>query len=142
MTALFDGRCHCGAIGFTYRTELAPVEWAVRACHCSFCRAHGARYISDPRGSVRFVANELGDLVRYRFALRTADFLLCRSCGVYLGAFMTTDRGAYAIVNLNALASEPPGIPVLEAVSYDSESKSSRLARREKHWTPVDGVGA
>ncbi len=140
MAASFGGQCHCGAIGFTYTTELAPSEWSVRACRCSFCRAHGARCSSDPRGSVRFAVKQPDDLVRYRFALRTADFLLCRSCGVYVGALITTDHGAFAIVNLNALTSELPGVPEPDAVSYDAESRSGRVARREERWTPVVGA--
>jgi hypothetical protein len=38
---LYQGECHCGAIGYTYRTELAPEQWPIRSCQCSFCRMHG-----------------------------------------------------------------------------------------------------
>jgi hypothetical protein len=43
-------------------------------------------------------------LSRYTFGLGTAEFLVCRNCGVYVGA-VTVDAGsAYAIVNVNAFA--------------------------------------
>ena len=48
------GRCHCGAIGFEYRTAKPVGEWPVRACQCSFCLKHGAIYTSDPAGSFSF----------------------------------------------------------------------------------------
>lgn len=51
---MFEGACHCGAIGYLYRTALDPERWNVRACQCSFCRAHAARTTSDPAGSVQF----------------------------------------------------------------------------------------
>ena len=47
-------RCHCGAFSARYRSALAPAAWSVRACQCSFCRAHGALTTSDPAGSLEF----------------------------------------------------------------------------------------
>ena len=140
MATPYEGRCHCGAIGFAFITERAPPGWSVRACQCSFCRAHGACTTSDPGGSVRFVTTRPSELVRYRFALRTADFLLCRSCGVYVGAVLSTPRGSFATVNVNALTVAPHGAPPPQPVSYDSESLESRVLRREQRWTPVVGV--
>ncbi len=138
--ATYEGRCHCGAIGFSYETELAPGSWSVRACQCSFRRAHGARCTSDPRGSVRFRISKPDALVRYSFALRTADFLICRQCGVYIAAILSSARGRFATINLDSLASTPPELPSAEPVSYDSESREERAARRESRWTPVAGA--
>jgi hypothetical protein len=75
-------------------------------------------------------------LKRYQFGLRTADFLICRSCGVYIGAVMSTDRGSFAALNLTALVT-PIQMPALESVSYDAETRDARVARRETQWTPV-----
>ena len=52
----FEGRCHCGAIGFSFRTAKTPDQWPLRACQCRFCRGHGAQTTSDPDGSVAFQA--------------------------------------------------------------------------------------
>jgi len=74
-------------------------------------------------------------LIRYQFSLRTADFLLCRACGVYLGA-ITVD-GRFGIINTNALVDRPAQLPPVATVSYDGESSTGRLDRRAERWTPV-----
>jgi hypothetical protein len=112
----------------------------VRACQCSFCRAHAARCTSDPNGSVRFHLAKPEALVRYRFALRTAEFLVCGICGVYLAAVLRSERGTFATVNLNALTRTVPDLPPAEPVSYESEAGEQRVARRESRWTPVSGA--
>ena len=73
--------------------------------------------------------------MRYRFGLRTADFLLCGACGVYLGA-ITTD-GRFGIISTNALVDRPGQLPPVSAVSYDGETAATRLDRRAQLWTPV-----
>ena len=67
------------------------------------CRRHAARTTSDPAGRVFFRIREETALVRYRFGLRTADFLVCRNCGVLLGAVLTSPRGQFATLNVRAL---------------------------------------
>lgn len=136
----FKGQCFCGAIGFTYSTGVPPPEWSIRACQCRFCRAHDALSTSDPRGRLRFEATEPRHLQRYRFAMKTADFLLCRNCGVYVGAVISTPTGAYGIINTHALLPAPEDIAPVQAISYDKEDQRGRIARREERWTPVDNV--
>lgn len=140
MGASYEGRCHCGALGFSYATNVPANRWSVRACQCSFCRAHAARCTSDSKGSVRFRIAKPEALVRYRFALRTAEFLVCGICGVYLGAVLSSERGTFATVNLNALTRTVPDLPSAKPVSYESESRAKRVARRESRWTPVSGA--
>ncbi len=138
MVSSYPGQCHCGAIGFVYSTDLPPETWSVRACGCSFCRAHGAHYTSDSNGSVRFRFCKPELLERYRFGLQTADFLLCRGCGVYIGAVMFIEGAAFAALNINTL-SAPVEFPAHQPVSYDAESRDERVARRQARWTPVVG---
>ena len=104
----YEGACHCGAIEFTYETRLSPQSWALRACQCGFCRAHGALATSDPAGTVRFRYIYPDRLRRYRFGLRTADFLICRECGIYAGAVMMTFFATARV--LLTLASRKPNI--------------------------------
>jgi hypothetical protein len=132
----FQGACHCGAIAFTFETSRSPDEWPIRACQCSFCRRHGARTTSDPSGRVSFEVRERSALLRYQFGLRTADFIVCRHCGVYLAAALTSDRGQFATLNVNALF-EPLQFDMAAPVSYDEESPGERQSRREQRWTPV-----
>jgi hypothetical protein len=132
----FTGRCQCGAIGFDLQTARPPALWAIRACQCRFCRSHGARTTSDPEGTVRLVVADASKLHRYRFASRSADFLLCRDCGAYIAAVVDTPHGSFATVNVNVLL---PAIdlPAAKAVSYDAEDPAQKQARRERNWTPV-----
>ncbi len=135
----FDGGCHCGAIEYTYSTALPARRWAVRLCQCAFCRAHGARTTSDSAGEVHFRFERPEFLRRYRFALRTADFLICKECGTYVAAVLLSGRGAHAVVNLNTLRAPPKGLSAGKAVTRDGESAEARRARREQSWTPVVG---
>ncbi len=136
----YEGKCHCGAIGFRYATNIAPDEWSIRACQCRFCLAHDALSTSDPAGSIAFVSKNLKQLQRYRFGLRTADFLICTNCGVYIGAVIETDTGRFGIVNTHALASLPGNIAAVAPISYDGEDTGGRVSRREERWTPVTSV--
>jgi len=136
----FKGSCHCGALGFSYRTTLPPARWKVRACRCRFCRAHGVLTTSDPGGRLTFQVNDLEAPRRYRFGLRTADFLLCGRCGVYLGAQIETARGAFGIVNIRAINSLAQAIPAAAAADYSAEDEQARVDRREKRWTPLQKV--
>ena len=135
----FDGGCHCGAIEFTYVTTLTPRRWSVRLCQCAFCRAHGARSTSDPGGELQFRFERPEFLRRYRFALRTADFLICKECGTYVAAVLLSGRGAQAVINLNTLRSAPTGLHPGKPVSHEGESADVRRARRVQTWTPVVG---
>lgn len=132
---ILSGGCHCGALSVTFETTLSPGQIQVRACQCSFCRAHGALSISDPQGLLTFGARAPDALVRYRFGLKLADFLLCARCGTYLGAFMADAGGDYGVLNLNVLNERDTfGPPV--GMTYDGESVEKRLQRRRERWTP------
>ena len=135
----YDGACHCSALEFTYEPRQSPRRWAVHACQCAFCRGHGALLVADPQGTVRFRYVYPDRLRRYRFALRTADFLICRECGMYVGAVMMTGDGAVAAVNLNTLKERPRGLAAAKAASDKGESMEERRARRRRLWTPVHG---
>src|SRR5262249_40165081 len=128
--------CHCEVLCYIYRTALAPSEWSVRGCRCGFCRAHGVLSTSDPDGSLEIQERGAG-LVRYRFAQRTTDFLLCARCGVYIGAAIATDNGQFGIINLRTLY-EPPGeFTPTRVIDYSAESGVDRVMRRERTWTPI-----
>ena len=131
------GRCHCGAVGFEYDTASPPADWPVRDCQCSFCRKHGARYTSDPAGSVRFVHEDPGALSRYRFGHRTADFVFCNRCGGYLGAMTEAEGRTLMVLNLRAFDPPPEGLPGARPMTYDGESTGDRNARRFARWTPI-----
>jgi hypothetical protein len=108
----------------------------VRACQCGFCRTHAALSVTDPRGRLTFRVVHAEALVRYRFGLKLADFLICARCGAYVGALMEDSVGAYGVLNINVLAErEQFGAPV--RMHYDDETVAARLQRRRERWTPA-----
>lgn len=100
---------------------------------------HDALSTSDPEGALRFGFENPEALRCYRFALMTADFLLCGECGVYIGAVIDVDGKHYGIVNTHALDEPPSDIAGVGPISYDSEDVASRVVRRAERWTPVNG---
>jgi hypothetical protein len=132
------GQCHCGAIGFEFRTAAAPDAWPVRACQCSFCVKHGGVYTSDPAGSVRFTQADATLLSRYRFGHKTADFLFCGRCGGYLGAVTEESGETFAVLCIRAFDPQPAGLPAPQPMSYDGETSEDRNTRRAARWTPVE----
>ena len=78
---------------------------------------------------------------RYRFGLKSADFLVCARCGVYVGAFMPEAEGGVgglAVLNLNALDERARFVQPAQPMDYDGEDLESRLARRRARWTPAE----
>lgn len=134
---MLGGSCHCGAITIAFDTARAPAELPVRTCGCSFCARHRPVYTSDPGGRVTIRAERAADVAQYRFGLRLADFLICRTCGVFVAAFEPGAPGR-AVVNLAALdrAGEFTGEPT-RFTAYDSEDAAARTARRARSWTPA-----
>ena len=124
----------------SFGTGIEPPGWSIRACQCSFCRTHDALSTSDPAGQITFVASRPESLQKYRFGLRTADFLLCRECGVYVGAIIESAGRAFGIVNVHALQETPDDLAEVAAISYDAEDVGGRVARREERWTTVIDV--
>jgi hypothetical protein len=135
----YFGSCHCQAIVLAYHTEQDPSRWTLRACQCSFCRAHGSRTTSDPSASIDFSAHDANRLVRYRFGQRTTDFLICNHCGVYIGAQIQTPRGRFGIINVNVLQPIPAGLSQAVPMEYGSETKEQRIDRREQRWSRASG---
>ena len=135
------GGCHCGNLRYALETALALAALPLRACQCAFCRLHGARSTSDPAGRVRFELRDPALLTRYRFGLRTADFLVCARCGVYVGALMQAGDAQYAIVNANTLDEVAKLTQDARPMDYDGEDEAQRLARRRQRWSPAAGLG-
>jgi hypothetical protein len=134
---IHSGGCHCGNITVRLRLSIPPDRVPLRSCSCSFCRAHATRTLSDRHGLVEIGATDWQRVARYQFGSRTADYLLCSRCGVYVGAVCDTNDGLRAVVNVNclddrALFTQPPSAP-----DYEGESTDARLDRRGRNWMPA-----
>ncbi len=134
---MISGGCHCGNVTFRLAASRPPEALPVRACGCRFCRRHGARSTSDPDGRITFAVADPAGLSRYRFGLKTADFLVCRACGVYVGALMPDGERAFAIVNVNACEQPQRFLQKSVAMDYGAEDAAGRQARRRAKWTPA-----
>ena len=105
---------------------------AARICTCAFCTQHRIRYISHPEAKLALHIGSAEKVNRYRFATGTAQFLICRECGVMPVVLGHQDGALQAVVNANTL--EDFEMPEAARVSYDGESLDERLARRQKNW--------
>lgn len=133
MIHVITGACHCKNLSFELSTRTSPEDIRARSCDCDFCRIHAAKNWSDPEGSVTIrIANER-HLQKYRFALQTADFYVCRICGTYLGAILSDDEGTWSTVNLRLSTITVDEEPA----SYGAENTINRVTRRKRVWTPT-----
>jgi hypothetical protein len=132
-----SGGCHCGNISVQLSLSRAPDQMPLRSCSCSFCRAHGTRTLSDRDGQAEITVADWSLAEKYRFGSRTADYVLCRRCGVYVGAVCETNSGLRAVINTNCLDDRAAFTQTPVAPDYDGEATDVRLARRATNWMPV-----
>ena len=131
-----NGHCHCGNVRYELRTATPIEALTLRICRCDFCLRHRPRYWSDPQGVLAIEIGNAGDVRAYRFGHGTADFVLCRNCGVFCLAITATDEGYRAVTNLN-LALDRDATPREAFLEALAESTDERMARRARNWTPV-----
>jgi hypothetical protein len=84
-----------------------------------------------------FSASEPALVQRYQFGTRTADFLICGACGVFLGAVMKLDSGRRGVLNVRTLQPIPVDLPAPQAMHYEGEASETRAERRAARWTPL-----
>jgi hypothetical protein len=131
------GGCHCGNISYVFDASARVEALGLRAGLCRFCRALGARTTSDPNGEIRIDVRDKEKLQRYRFGLKTADFLICRACGVFVGALMAENAKRFFTVNANSFKPPPAYDIIAVAKDFGAEDTGGRSARRAQMWTPV-----
>ena len=136
----FTGGCHCGNLDVRLTLSGPPAAVPLRACACSFCRAHATRTVSDPAGMFVITAADWDLVEHHRFGSGTADYLVCRRCGVYVGAVCETPAGLRAVANVNSLDQRGAFTMVPSAPDYDGETVAARLARRAANWMPAQVV--
>lgn len=131
------GGCHCKNLRVRLRLTVGAAQSALRSCACSFCRAHGTRTVSDPAGLFEMWADDWSAVEPYRFGSGTADYLLCRRCGVYVGAVCETTAGMRAVANTNALDDRAAFTGQPACPDHSGEATEARLTRRAATWTPA-----
>ena len=134
---IHHGGCHCGNLRVRLSLSQPPAEVRLRACGCSFCRAHNTRTASDPDGAVDIWADDWSQVQMYRFGTGTAQFVICRNCGVYIGAIGETEFGTRAVINTTCLDDRVLFTLEPAPTDHDGETTDDRLARRAAKWTPA-----
>jgi hypothetical protein len=133
---LIQGSCHCGNVSFELAWDPDPAEIQARACGCSFCMKHGGVWTSNPKGALRVTVQDPAHLEKYAFGTRTADFHICRRCGVVPLVTSEIDGRTYAVVSVNAFNNVDRSKVRVAPISFDGEETSSRLDRRRRNWIP------
>ncbi len=128
------GECHCGNLSFELTTRTPLDDIVARSCECSFCQKHGAAYWADPEGAATIRITDERHLEKYRFGLRTADFYICRVCGICLGAVLSDEDGAWSAVNLRLTKLDAQHV---QPVSFADDDLARRVGRRKRSWTPT-----
>lgn len=131
---MITGGCHCSNIRFRLESAKTPSEFAPRVCDCTFCTKHGARYISDPEGSLRIEIEDSALVERYAFGHRTAEFMVCRRCGAVPAIVSEIDGTTHGVVNINTADNPEAFTTPATVVGYDGEEVDRRLARRQRNW--------
>jgi hypothetical protein len=130
------GGCHCGALSYT-------IDWPPglalegRACACDYCARHGAVWTSHPDARAQLTVGEESAILRYRFGTSSADFIVCRRCGILVIAVCVLEDGARCVINVNSLDNVDASEIGRRATNFDGEDLASRLARRRRNWMPV-----
>lgn len=133
---VYRGACHCGNIRVAFETERKPEDMVPRACQCSFCRKHGTGAVSDTDGQLTFTVRDPDQVHLYRFGQKITDFVICRICGVYVGAHMPDGDGAYGNVMAKVLDDHARFPTDTQPVVRTGEDEAERRARRREAWSP------
>jgi len=100
---VLDGSCDCRNLRVRAEITTSPEAYRPRACDCDFCFRHGAAYVSDPAGSMQLGVEDRAELGSHRQGSGTAEFLVCRRCGVLVAVIYRADGRVFGAVNHRAL---------------------------------------
>ena len=131
---IISGSCHCRNITFGLTWEPDPTEILARACDCSFCTKHGGVWTSCRAGRLDVATHEPSLAAMYAFGTHTADFHVCKRCGIVPVVTSRIGGRLYAVVNVNAFDGVPPDMIRAAPTTFGEESEELRLARRTKNW--------
>ena len=130
------GSCHCGNIRVTLDWPDPGSAIPVRACGCGLCTKHRAAWTSHPDGRVYLRVTDHSRVTRYRFGTKTADLHVCVTGGVSPIVTCVIEGIRYAVFNVNTFEDVDRSQLVETVTNFEGETTESRLARRQRNWTP------
>jgi hypothetical protein len=95
------------------------------------------RTVADTSGHFILSADNWPLVELYRFGSRTADYMVCRHCGVYVTAICETAAGTRAFVSINCLDDRAAFTQPPNATNYDGETEPMRLSHGAINWMPA-----
>ncbi|GLQ88204.1 GFA family protein [Dyella flagellata] len=128
------GSCHCGNITYSLDWAPDPAQIPVRACTCTFCTKHGGVWTAYPAGVLKISVKDPAQRSRYAFGTETADFHICKLCGVVPLVTSSIDGQDYAVVNVNTFENVDDSLLQRSSSNLDGENLEDRLARRKRNW--------
>ncbi|MBW3550359.1 MAG: aldehyde-activating protein [Proteobacteria bacterium] len=128
------GSCHCAAVRLFFASPAPALSLNPRACDCSFCRKHGASWLSDPHGTLRIEADSPAPAL-YRQGTGTAQFVTCSRCGVLVAVLYKHQGITYGAANASCL-DDPPALGPPLPVSPQTLSAEEKAGRWQQLWVP------
>ncbi len=100
-----DGKCHCGAVSFSFKHQ--PIVAGLR-CNCSICSRKGIVMSTEYIPADHFkTLDGLNNLTLYRFGDEDVNHWFCNCCGIYTFHDLARNPGAYR-VNLGCIEGLDP----------------------------------
>lgn len=136
---IYRGACACGNVTVEFRPSVPREALQIRSCQCPFCVEREAAYASDHDGSVVIRIADKSKVNRWRFSAleKSAGYLICESCGTYLGAVAEFESGTFATLNVRRFPELVERIASAVPVDYSNESAPDAKKRQLAKWTPA-----
>lgn len=131
---VISGGCHCGNVSYEFTWPAEGDSIPVRACSCEFCMKHRGVYTSHPEGRLNAEIRDGSLVSRYRFATKTAEFFVCKRCGVVPFVTSEIEGSMFAVVNVNTFDAVDPQVFDSSVTDFGGELREDRLARRTRTW--------
>jgi hypothetical protein len=128
-----SGGCYCGNIRLIVSLSKEATAYNPRACDCDFCQKHAAAYVSDSKGALSIRIREARQVNRFRQGSNTAEMLLCRTCGVLVGALYQEAGRLFGTLNAKALDCRASFGPE-QTVSPKSLPADQKVQRWREIW--------
>ncbi|MCC6709942.1 MAG: hypothetical protein IT492_20490 [Gammaproteobacteria bacterium] len=139
LPAVISGGCHCGNLHYSLHWPLAEAP-TLRACGCDYCTRHGALWTSHPEAEVRLCIDNEAAVLPYRFGTASADFLVCRRCGILTLTRCEFEDALRTVVNANTFDNLALTQCARINTDFEAEDLEQRLARRRRNWSPLTVV--
>lgn len=127
------GGCYCGNISYAAELANSPGAYTPRSCDCDFCTAHGASYISDSEGKLALQIKSEKETSRFKQGSGMVDFLICKNCGVVVGACYEEGGILYGAINSKSVRGKPAFGESI-SVSPKKLNDSEKVTRWKEIW--------